>query len=93
MVLDLLRRAAVLVVILLLSCQVGSLLGLLTSRDSPMRGILSFVCLSVLVLRFGSDWYWVRLTGGKVSVSLIHSLVSPPTVTVTRPLCAATLGT
>ena len=55
MVLDLLRRAAVLVVILLLSCQVGSLLGLLTSRDSPMRGILSFVCLSVLVLRFGSD--------------------------------------
>ena len=28
-----------------------------------------------------------------MSVSLIHSLVSPPTVTVTRPLCAATLGT
>ena len=53
MVLDLVTRAAVLVVILLLSCQVGSLLGLLTRRESPILGIL-LVCL--LVLRLGRDW-------------------------------------
>ena len=52
-VLDLLRSAVVLVVILLLSCQVGSLLGLLTRRESPMRGIL---VVGLLVLRLGRDW-------------------------------------
>ena len=67
-VLDLLRSAVVLVVILLLSCQVeaedwnlGGLLGQLTSRESPMWGIL--FCFPApprsarLLLRLGSDWY------------------------------------
>lgn len=53
MVLDLVTRAAVLVVILLLSCQVGSLLGLLTRRERPMRGIL---LVGLVVLRLGRDW-------------------------------------